>query len=59
MKMGIKIGNNNNVNESIIGNNNKKDEEKNKLMKIVAELFIAIAGGLIVAFLVYKFGWNK
>lgn len=60
--MGINIGNNNKIEESIIGNNNttnNKEQGKNALIKLIIELSIAIVGGLIVAYVVYKFGWNK
>ena len=55
--MKINIENNNKINKSIIGsNNNNKDKEKNN---IIIKIIIEIAIGLLIAFLVYKFGWNK
>ncbi|MBP3595846.1 MAG: hypothetical protein J6J60_00370 [Clostridia bacterium] len=57
--MGINIGDNNKINKSVIGNNNDKEQKENKLLKIVLELLIGIAVGLIVGFCIYKFGWNK
>ena len=62
MKMAINIGNNNEINESIIGNGNKKEKNKSKeniFIKVIAELLIAVIGGLIVGYFIYKFGWNK
>ena len=60
--MAINIGNNNEINESIIGNGNKKVKNKSKeniFIKVIAELLIAVIGGLIVGYFIYKFGWNK
>jgi len=60
--MAINIGNNNEINESIIGNGNKKEKNKSKeniFIKVIAELLIAVIGGLIVGYFIYKFGWNK
>ena len=42
--MGINIGNNNKIKKTIIGNKNSQKKE---------------ASGLIVGYLIYKFGWNK
>ena len=36
-----------------------KARKENKLLKIVLELLIGIAVGLIVGFCIYKFGWNQ
>ena len=58
--MEIKIGDNNKIRKSIIGNNNKKEETKeNKFLTTIVELLIAVSGGLIVGYFVFKFGWNK
>ena len=56
--MKINIEDNNNINDSIIGNNNQK-KEKDESKKRFIEVLVEIVIGLIVAFLVYKFGWNK
>ena len=54
--MGIIIGNNNKIKNSTIGNDNNNTKEKdNKIIKIIIEIII----GLLIAYLVYKFGWNK
>lgn len=54
--MKINIGNNNKIKNSTIGNNNNNNKEKdNKIVKIIIEISI----GLLIAFLAYKFGWNK
>ena len=53
--MKINIGNNNKIKNSTIGNNNNNKEKDNKIVKIIIEISI----GLLVAFLAYKFGWNK
>lgn len=54
--MRINIGNNNKIKNSIIGNNNNNSKEKdNKIVMIIIEIAI----GLLVAFIVYKLGWNK
>lgn len=58
MKMAINIGNNNKITNSTIGNSNNKKKEGNKLNKLVIELLITVVGGLIVAYCIYKFGWN-
>ena len=57
--MEIKIGDNNNISESIIGKGNAKEQKENKLIKIIIELLIEIVVGLIVGFCIYKLGWNK
>ena len=55
--MRINIGNDNKIKKSIIGNNNNnKDKEKSN---IIIKIIIEIAIGLLIAFLVYKLGWNK
>ena len=54
MKMGINIGNNNKIKNAIIGNNNNKEKKENTIVRIVLEIII----GLVIAFFVYKFGWN-
>lgn len=56
--MRINIGNNNKIKGSIIGNDNTQIKEKEKDSKIAIELIIAVISGLIVAFLIYIFGWN-
>lgn len=55
--MKINIGNNNKIKKSIIGNDNNNNSKKddNKLFKIIIEIAI----GLVIAFIVYKLGWNK
>lgn len=53
--MKINIGNNNKIKNSTIGNNNNNKEKDNKIVKIIIEISI----GLLIAFLAYKFGWNK
>lgn len=44
--MKINIGDNNNINESIIGNNNQK-KEKDKLKRRFIEVLVEIVVGLI------------
>lgn len=56
--MAINIGNNNKITNSTIGNSNNKKKNGNKLNKLVIELLITVVGGLIVAYCIYKFGWN-
>lgn len=55
--MGIKIGNNNKINNSIIENNNQEKEEKT-FCKMLIEIVVAIISGLIVGYIIYKFDWN-
>lgn len=57
MTMKISIGNNNRIKNSTIGNNNNNNskDKDNKTIKIIIEIVV----GLIVAFIVYKLGWNK
>ena len=57
--MGINIGNNNKIKNSVIGNSNKIEQEKNSIGKILISLLITIIAGLIVGYCIYKFGWNK
>lgn len=56
MTMKISIGNNNRIKNSTIGNNNNNNskDKDNKTIKIIIEIVV----GLIVAFIVYKLGWN-
>lgn len=60
--MKINIGNNNEIKNSTIGykNNNVEEnpENDNNVTKIIMDVIVAIIGGLIVAFLIYKLGWN-
>ncbi len=56
--MGVNIGNNNKIKNSTIGNNNTQKQEENKKLKIFLEVLVAVASGLIVGYLIYKFGWN-
>ena len=60
--MKINIGNNNEIKNSTIGykNNNVEENPKkdNNVTKIIMDVIVAIIGGLIVAFLIYKLGWN-
>lgn len=56
--MGINIGNNNKIKNSVIGNN-KIEQEKSSFSKILISLLITIIAGLIVGYCIYKFGWNS
>ncbi len=56
--MGINIGNNNKINNTTIGNNNTPKQGDNKPLKIFLEVLVAVISGLIVGYLIYKFGWN-
>lgn len=53
--MGINIGNNNKIKNSVIGNN-KIEQEKSSFSKILISLLITIIAGLIVGYCIYKFG---
>ena len=59
IKMRINIGNNNKITKSVIGKDNNKEQKDNKIFKRIMELLIEISVGLIVAFCIYKLGWNK
>ena len=56
--MGINIGNNNKIKNSTIGSNNIQNQEENKKFKIFLEILLSVASGLIVGYLIYKFGWS-
>lgn len=60
--MKIDIGDNNKIKNSTIGynNNNVKANSKdnNNVIKIIIDIVVAIIGGLIVSFFIYKLGWN-
>lgn len=49
-----KIGNNNKINNSVIGDNNKVESKQSYLVEII----VAVLAGLIVAGLTYYFGWK-
>lgn len=57
--MGINIGNNNKLKKSVIGNNNKIEKETSTFSNFFINILITIVGGLLVAYCIYKFGWNK
>lgn len=60
--MGINIGNNNKIKNSIVGNNNNKElsngSQKSSVFNIAVEVIIGIIVGIAVGFIIYKFGWN-
>lgn len=60
--MGVNIGNNNKIKNSIIGNDNNKglpnESPKSSIFKIAIEVIIGIVVGIAVGFIIYKFGWN-
>ena len=55
--MKIDIGDNNKIENSNIGKNNKQQSNK-KLVEIIISIIITIVTGVIIAYIVYKLGWN-
>lgn len=59
--MKIKIGDKNEINNSIIGDNNElfdKNKKENKIIYIIIELLVGILVGVIVAGIVFLLRWN-
>lgn len=57
--MKIEIGNNNKIKNSKISNVDlNQTKNKNKFNDIIKEITISIISGLILAFVLYKLGWE-